>query len=192
MLDYDAVLAPKDDTKPFYEGPYAIITIDTSGEYSQKRIDSVLNELTTMFSEDARYFPLGDYMTDLKANSPSYDRNEKIISVLNTLTQQGDTFKKNLILFKFYDRGLITMYCYAPDSSFDGVLDTFVSMARSISTDDVQAHLPKENLKMADLEHREGYESESNRGSWMNFLIWMIAALIVVFIVVRMIRRKKN
>ncbi len=191
MLDYDAVVAPAGQS-PFHSGPYAIVTVDTSGEFSQKRIDSVINELSRMFHKDAKYFPIGDYMANLQAETPSYDADAKIISVLNTITQQGESFKKNLILFKFYERGVVTLYCYTPDSLYDQTVNTFIEMARSISTDNVMAHLPQEEVRVADLEDRE-LGGESNSGfSWLLAAVLVIAGILLLLLAVRLMKRQST
>ncbi len=182
---YDAVFAPKTND-PFYNGEYLFLTYDKIGQLSDKQIDSVLATMTKLFGEDLKYFPVANYLTDLKSNAPNYDKEKKIVSVLNDVSQKAESFKKNLLMFKFYNRGIAKFFFYSPDSLFETSKNDFYDMVNTFSDENVDAALPKENVKIADIETGTDSDDGSSNGSKVAIFV---AIAVVLFIVIK--KRKK-
>lgn len=180
---YDAVFAPKSN-EPFYHGNYLIITYEIKNELDDGQIDSVLNEISRVFGNDLKYFPAADYLTDLKSNTPVYDKDQKVAFVVNDLTQKDESFKKNLLFYKFYHRGIAKFYFYSPDSLFQESKPIFEKIISSFSGKNIEEALPEEHLKVADIETPD--EDDNSNSSW----IPIMCALIVVILVVA--RKKKK
>ncbi len=179
-LDYDAVFAAK-GTPDFFSGEYLILTVDTVGELKDWQIDSVLIELVRSFGRKVKYNTVADFLTNPEPNVPSYDTLTKTVVILNDVAELSQTFRKNLLMMKFYDRGVATFYFYSPDSLFKASKPLFELIAASLSTKDIDDALPKESLKVADL--------DSRRGSQQSKKIYLIIGAALVLIVLVVIRR---
>jgi len=186
VLDYEAAFAFK-DAPHFFSGDYLILTVDTVGELKDWQIDSVLIELVRSFGRKVRHSPTADYLANLEPNLPNYDTLTKTVTILNEVTEQ-QVLKKSLLMMKFYERGVATFYFYSPDSLFETSKYLFEQIVASLSTENVEDVLPKEQLKVADLEDPEGVHEDENKKSKKIYLY--IGAALVLLIVV-LIRRLK-
>lgn len=193
LYNYDAVFAPK-GVEPFFSEAYVIISIDTVGTLSETQIDSVLTDLGRKFGKGIKYFPVGDFITNVESESPTYDRDKKIASVITTLSQGQAGEKINLIMMKFFDQGIANFYCFAPDSLFESSKSTFENIINSFGTENYEAKIPKENVKVADIDpdkiHKE-YEDDDNN-SLLGLPTGTFIALLVVFIIIIARKRKKK
>ncbi len=180
---YDAVFAPKSND-PFHNGNYLTITYEIRNELNDDQIDSVLNEMSRVFGNDVKYFPAADYLTNLNSNTPVYDKDQKVAYVINDVTQKSELFKKNLLFYKFYHRGIAKFYFYSPDSLFQKSKPIFENIISSFSSENIEEALPKEDVKIADIDTPK--EDDSSNSSWIAIFI----ALIVVIIAVA--RKKKK
>lgn len=186
VLDYEAAFAFK-DAPHFFSGDYLILTVDTVGELRDWQIDSVLIELIRSFGSKVRHSPTGDFLANLEPNLPNYDTLTKTVTILNEVAEQ-QVPKKSLLMMKFYERGVATFYFYSPDSLFETSKYLFEQIVASLSTENVEDALPKEQLKVADLEDPEGVHEDENKKSKKIYLY--VGAALVLLIVV-LIRRLK-
>ena len=187
ILDYDAAFAMK-DAPYFYSGDYLILTVDTLGELSDKQIDSVLNELSRSFGAEVSYDPVADFLTDLPSNTLGYDPETRTVTILNEITEQQQLLKKNLLMMKFYNRGIATFYFYSPDSLFETSKSLFEQIVASFSTENVEEALPKEHLKVADLEDAEGVYGDESKKSKKVYLYIGAALVLLIVVLIRRLR----
>ena len=187
VLDYEAAFAFK-DAPHFFSSDYLILTVDTVGELKEWQIDSVLIELVRSFGRRVRHSPTADYLANPEPNLPNYDTLTKTVTILNEVAERQQVLKKNLLMIKFYERGIATFYFYSPDSLFETSKSLFEQIVTSFSTENVEDALPKEQLKVADLEDAEGVNEDDNKKSKKIYLY--IGAALVLLIVI-LIRRLK-
>jgi len=188
IFDYEAVFAMK-DAPQFYSSDYLILTIDTVGELNEGQIDSVLNELSRSFGKKVKYFPVSDFVADLKSNTPSYDPETKTVTILNEIMNENQPLKKNLLMLKFYERGIATFYFYSPDSLFEASKSLFEQIAASFSTKNINALLPKEQLKLADL--KDVVQKENSDKKSKNFYLYFgVALVLIILVVIRRLKRR--
>ncbi len=194
-LDYEAAFCPL-VYDPFWSGPYFICSIDTVGDLSDKQIDSVLNNLSRSFGVGIKYFPVADFMTDLKSNAPSYDSDKKVITIINDIYEKQELLKRHLYAMKFYEKGIATFYFYAPDSIFDSSTKTFNDVLHSFTSGDIDSILPKEKLEVADIDvddiDKESIEVDGDNSTNTGTNVAVFAGLIVVLIIVLRRFKKKN
>lgn len=193
-LDYEAAFAPADQA-PFYAGPYFIMTVDTvAGGYTEAQIDSVLGDMATKFGRKVRYFPVANLLADMKSNAPSYDRESKTITVINDIVEQEKLLKKHLLVMKFFDRGKATFYFYAPDSLFGRAQPIFNRVLESFHAGDAESMLPKENLRVADIDvSGEGDEPAAGTGGGSApAIILALGVVLAAVIILVIVRRKKT
>jgi hypothetical protein len=186
VLDYEAAFAFK-DAPHFFSGDYLILTVDTVGELKDWQIDSVLIELVRSFGRRVRHSPTADYLANPEPNLSNYDTLTKTVTILNEVAEQ-QILKKSLLMMKFYEQGVATFYFYSPDSLFETSKYLFEQIVASLSTENVEDALPKEQLKVADLEDPEGVHEDENKKSKKIYLY--VGAALVLLIVV-LIRRLK-
>ncbi len=189
LYDYDAVFAPK-QSNPFYNGTYFIMSVEKVGNLSDKQIDSVLNELSQTFGKGIKYFPVANFLADIKTDSPNYDKKTKTITIYNKIVQNETAIKNSLIIMKFYDFGIATFYCYALGDAFETEKEIFSQIAASVSTEDIQSKIPKEQVKIAKIDPNKKSLGNSDDDS-SNTVIY-ISLGIVLFIILLRKKIKKN
>ncbi|MFQ5453641.1 MAG: hypothetical protein ACE5D6_05590 [Candidatus Zixiibacteriota bacterium] len=191
MFDYDVVLAPS-YSEPFFTNEYLILHVEKIKDFSSQQIDSVLKSLSQTFGEGIKYFPVADFMADLKSDAPNYDRNNKVVTILNEIVQNQQVVKKNLIMMKFYDDGIASFYFYSPDSLFEQSKKIFQNIVNSFSTENVEQMLPKENLKVADLKKSSDTGDDFSFGDSSRKTFILSIAVLVLFTVIIILRRKRK
>ena len=189
LYDYDAVFAPV-ESAPYYNGSYFIMSIEKVGKLSDKQIDSVLSDLSQSFGEGIKYFPVSNFMADIKTDAPNYDKESKTVTMYNKIVQNESSIKNSLIIMKFYEFGIATFYCYAMGDAFDTDKEIFSNVVASLNTENINAKLPKEKVEVADIDDtKKSYLDEDDDDS--NVAIY-ISLGVVLFIVLLRKKRKKN
>ncbi len=190
VLDYDAVFAPSNSI-PFFTGNYLILTVDTVGELTQTQIDSVLNQMRETFGRDIKYYPVADFLSDLKSNAPSYDADKKLTTVVSDIIQQGQVTKKLMYMTKFYERGLATFYFYSPDSLFDQSKDIFKDILQSFSTEDIEAAAGQQEVRVADIDSEETTVNKGDEDS-LPIVLYIVPISILIVIIIIAARKKRG
>jgi len=187
-FQYEAVFADR-DAIPFHNGNYLILTLEKIGNQSNKQIDSILTDLDSVFNEGNKYFPVGNLMTDLKTNSPYYDRPNKTITVLADIIENNLIVKKNIWIKKFYEQGIANFYFYCPDSVFEASKPLFNEILNSFYTDNIEDAMPQEKLELADIKNEK--ESTIGKESAIPVAV-IVAVIIVVIIALKKLKNRKN
>ncbi len=188
MYNYDAVLAPS-SSSPFFDTDYLIITLETVGELAEYQIDSILGEFKQDYSRGITYLPFNTMLADIKTSRPAYDTVSQTLSLLNDIYQGQDALKKNLIVMKFYEQGIATFYFFSPDTTFEDSKKTFEDIMASFSTENVKDALPRQSVKVADIDtDEEGRLRES--GSKVTF--YLSIAILILLIIVIFVRMKRK
>ncbi len=183
-LNYEAVFAPK-SSSPFFATDYFILTVDTLEWLYDYQIDSVVDEMIKTFGKDMEYFPSWDHPTDLKSNTPVYDKNNKILTVINDVVAGDRIVKKNMMVKKFHDKGVANFYFYAPDSTFEKSKTIFQGIVNSFSTENVNQAVPKEEGQVSD-------PTDKDKLNFRQMLIPIGAAFIILLILLARIRKSKT
>jgi len=184
-LGYEAAFAAKENS-PFFDGNYLILAVDTVGNLNDDQIDSVLEELRKVFNEEVQYYPVGDLQANLKSNTPYYDKEKKVAIILNDVTQRAESFRKNLLFYKFYDRGVAKFYFYTPDSLLEQSRPVFEQMVASMSTEDIESKLPGDEVEITNV------DGSSSEGSSTSKQVLPVAVLVAIFIVIMVARKKRR
>ena len=121
-------------------------------------------------------------MEELKTDAPVYDPESKIIAVVTDIAEDVEVIKKSLLVMKFYERGIANFYFYAPDPLFEQSKPVFAAIIGSFSTENLEAAVPREDLKVADLEATK--KRDDSR------LIWPVVILILVVATTILIRKR--
>ena len=183
ILNYEALFTPVEGGR-FADGVYLLLTIDTIGELSTFQVDSVLKDLSETFGEGLKYAPMNDYLTSMKSDAPVYDAENRTVAVLTNISEQDVLVKKNLMVMKFYENGIANFYFYAPDTLYEKSKPVFASIISSFSTENLEAALPKEGLKVVDLEAR--------RKSKIKYGFPVSVFVVVMIVVIVAVRRRRS
>ena len=160
-LAYEAVFATKDSPAVF-EGTYVILTVDTSGALDQSRIDSAIGVIVESFGRNLAELPLASFATDLS---------EAVVAP-----------RKNILVQKFYDRGIANFYFYVPDSLLSEGLGSLSEILASFSTETTRTDTTP--VKVADLESRQSSDST-------NYVV-MYGGLIVILLCLVLVRIRQR
>jgi hypothetical protein len=187
LYNYDAAFAP-DSSDPFFSGEYLIVYVDTVGQLSDKQIDSTLDKMSETFGTGIKYFPVGDFLTNVKSKEPNYDKDRKLVSVVTDITSNDGSVKKNLIMMKFYDKGIASFYFYAPEKMFDAAKTKFEEMVDSFGSGDIAKALPKESVKVANIKTEES----GQLGSKIPIIVTIAGVIILIILIIVIVTRKKR
>jgi hypothetical protein len=186
-FDYDAVLGV-DGFLPFHNGPYVVISVDTNATSTPEGIDSIVSDFATMYKAAASQQPTAAFIESAQVDRPNYDPETGLLSVVtNTGSLDGDTVT-TLWALKFYDRGEVDFFCYAPDSLYEAYRDQFRDILLSFTTENLGALSGAKSLKLAEIDttiHGPGSGTTS-------FLPWIILVVVLVVIVIVISRRRKR
>ncbi|MCK4631616.1 MAG: hypothetical protein KAT79_00025 [candidate division Zixibacteria bacterium] len=183
-MSYEAAFTVN-DLVPFYTSTYLILDVDTAGNFSNEQVDSVLNVLAATFGKKTQYAPVSDLILNLKSNTPTYDAEQRVVTIVNDVNIPDQAPKKNLLIMKFYDRGIASFYFYSPDSLFQNSREMFLRVANSLSTENIEAALPKEELKIVDV------ASEQEESSSIGIYSALGCSVAVILIIVAARRRRR-
>ncbi len=183
VLRYEAVFSPH-ESGHFADDVYLILTVDPVGELSESQIDSLLKRLGGVFGEGLKYFPVGDFMTDLKSNTPVYDPKTRTVSIVTEITEKQNILKKCFLVIKFYEYGIVNFYFYSPEELFEQSRELFTDIVASFSIENLEDALSKEDVKVADL------ETKQSRGQ--SRILWLLVVLAIVIIAFGVMRRRRK
>jgi hypothetical protein len=139
VFKYEAVFAPS-ESEMFAADAYLVITFDSTGQLSKAESDSVLESIGESYSTAVYDAPIVELMSDLVPGKPKMNRAEKTVSILYDMAYRPEAMKRLWLYMKLNDRGLISLYFYSPDSTFESNKPIFDQIVTSLSF---------ENLKQA-------------------------------------------
>ena len=150
VFDYEAVFAPTSSIF-FSEDAYVVVTFDSTGLLTQREADSVLNEISESYSDVVDDAPIVQLMSDLVPGKPVISRAEKAISVLSQMAYRPDAMKKLWLYMRLNDRGLISLYFYSPDSTYQRNKPTFDGVVSTLSFANLKEAAGQEALTFTDV-----------------------------------------
>lgn len=181
---YEAVLAIE-DFSPFFAGPYVMLSLDTVGTLSDDQIDSVVVHLAGDFEEKIYHMPTAEFLSEWRPNRPNYDQDSKIASFCTEVPGQGDHVMMNLIMMRFYEKGIASFFFYAPDTLYDAQVTVFQDIVNSISTDNYKQDAPKNEVEIADI------DTDNDSSSAVPIVIWAALGTILIVLIARLRRKKR-
>ncbi|MEE9443417.1 MAG: hypothetical protein V3V99_12200 [candidate division Zixibacteria bacterium] len=201
--NYEAVFAPK--TSPYLDDAYVVIAFDSIGTLSKQEADSLLKDISNTYKQDIYKSRVVDQMSDLIPGQPRLDLNDKSITVISEMAYRPEAMKKLMMHMKLNDIGMVTLYCYSPDSTFESDKAIFDSVIASLSFENLKEAAAQEELKFTDVGKYDSLDNPSSSLSEeeaaepvMRFKNWMLAGVIVIIAIgliwnfVILPRRKKS
>jgi hypothetical protein len=145
VYNYEAVFAPE-SSMVFAEEAYLVVTFDSTGPMTQKQSDSVLQNIAESYSTDVFDAPIVQLMSDLTPGQPKMNRAERTVSILSEMAYRPEAMKKLWLYMKLNDRGLISLYFYSPDSSYQANKPIFDKVLKSLSFKNLKEAAAQENV----------------------------------------------
>jgi hypothetical protein len=187
-LDYEAVFADS-SSRPFFEGSYVILTLDTVAEMSQLYIDSTLRDLEQTFNRSFTYTPVADFLANPETNILNYDDEKRLVTILNDIVRDGQVIKKNLMMMQFYEKGMASFYLYSPDSLYEQARGLLHDMVTSFSTENIEAAAESPIVRVADAAPKqETVQPDDSEDSSKIYLIVGVALAMILFVVIRRLK----
>jgi len=182
-LTYEAVFSPEEGLR-FTDVAYVILTLDTIGDVSTIGKDSLLKYAAGALGERPQDIREADLMTNLESTAPVFDPVRKTVSIFTDVSEPGEAGKKNLLVLKFYNRGIASFYCYAPDSLFAESKPVFAAIVNSFTTENLETTVAGKDVKVADLKSRTKKR--------ISPVVWGVAAIMAIVIIAVLVRKRKR
>lgn len=179
---YEAVFADS-AFEPFLNGVYLVIDLDSSGDISAAKMDSLRDEFIQMFGGHSKTAPAENFMAALVRDTPTVSTDGRLVAVEMDVTEPGQAKRTSVAAVKVYEHGAVNFYFYAPDSLMSTARPAFQTIVASFTTD-IEAAKPREAVKVADADKVSG---EGSRRSLI-----LIGSGVVVIIIVAMVMRRKR
>jgi hypothetical protein len=189
VLDYEVVFSDTTGA-PFPMGEYFLVAIEKGVEPNERQIDSVLTMIFGSFGRRMRYAPVTDFVTNLKSNTPSYSRDDKVASVIADVVQPDGSAKRHLMMIKIYDQGIVSLFYYAPDSLFEAGVEKMKDVMGSFSTEDLDAAAARDKPKITSARPSEKPERQSKDKPSIPIAVYIGVGVVLMIVLIR--RRKKS
>jgi len=182
-LNYEAAFTSTESGMPF-DDAYFILEVDTVGQLTQEQIDSIVNEVSGPYggydevSPDSFIATAKDYYAQLRSDGLA-------LALVTDLTEESGEPLKNLFALRFYERGMAKFFFFGPGEEFQSYLQSFHEIFSSFSTDNLEAVLKSEPVRIAELEDKSKSSNLSTYGGIGGF-----AVIVVIFVIAR--ARKKR
>ncbi len=158
-----SVVISEESGQPYFSNAYLFISAYPIGEFSGREIDSILKVMSDSYESQYIKGSLADTVRRFRPGQPVYDEKQKVIAVFDHITG-AVTDKVLLELRKFYEKGVVIFYCYAPIQKFDSVRPKFLSILNSFSIENLDRFSKSsDSVKIVDLSERQPAEYEDTR-----------------------------
>jgi hypothetical protein len=181
-VDFEAVFSVR-ETTVLFQGQYLILTVDTVGNLTPEQIDSVVAVTADEFGLPVKEVSSESFLAASSRDSIQYDRASGILAVETEVPGDNTGSRINLLVVKFYERGIANFYFYAPLTEFSLGLPAYREMVASFSTENIGAALGSDPVRVADT------DGETNVGKYL--LVFFGLLMIVTVILVVRKRAKK-
>lgn len=191
LFDYDAVLAPA-DADSFFNGDYTFITLEKYDSLASSDIEHRLSELSRNFHKKINYTSSKNFLNELKDDIPSYNKNQNIVAVMTVIKHYQNNII-NLLILKFFDDGVVYFYNFSPEKDYPKSFEIFKNMINSFSTKNFDDLLPKEDVKIADIDIKESTDDvDFDDEDSDNTMFYIIPVLLLFILIIARKRKSKK
>lgn len=187
--DYEAVFAPKEVT-PWFTDAYLVLTVDTLQGLNSAQADSIVRATADALGQPLQMRDGANLYADMVPRQLYYDAATRTaVALQKRAASDAEREKTALFVLRFFDKGIANFYFYTPDSTYDRNVQVLAGIVASLSTENIEAAMPKETLKVASADKIKSRSEESSEPS-----IWILAAgilLILMAVAVFVVRRRQ-
>jgi len=181
-IDFEAVFSVK-ETMVLFQGQYLILTVDTIGSLRPEQIDSVVAVTADEFKRPVKEVSSDAILTASCRDSILFDRTSGLLAIETEVPGDSTGPRINLLVVKFYQRGIANFYFYAPSAEFSLGLPGYRQMVTSFSTENLEAALGRDSVKVA--------VAKGETGVTRKYLV-MFAGLLVIALAILIARVKRT
>lgn len=185
--NYEVVYAP--ESSPYLDDAYIVVAFDSTGELSEQEADSLLNDISNSYRQDIYKSEAVDYMSDLIPGRPRVDLQNNSITVISEMAYRPEAMIKLLMYMKLNKVGMITFYCYSPDSTFEKDRPIFDSVIASLSFENLKDAAAQEELQFTNVGNSDNPDNSSSfiseeeaAGPIIQFKNWILGIVIVIIV----------
>ncbi len=161
---YEAVFAPV-ESKLFIDDAYLVVTYDSTGPLTDRASDSILDNIARSYRTDTSPAPVAGQTADLVPGRPVIDRARKAVTVLSEIGLGPETGRMLRLYMRLNKTGLISLYCYGPDSTFSKYRPTFDGIIASLSFENLREAAGPQTVVMTDVSGDKAAASEGGQGA---------------------------
>lgn len=211
VFDYEGVFAPS-TSRPFAADAYLVVTFEATGTLTGAQADSILNGIAVSYADVVYDAPVVQLMSDLVPGKPKINRRERVVSVLSDMAFRPGAMKKLWQYMRLNDQGLISLFFYSPDSTYERNKPVFDEIVGSLSFENLKEAAQQEPLVFTEIggdsvssadsarsELADAEEVEAARGitNIKNILLFAVIIIVVFgliwnFIIVPRLRKKRT
>jgi hypothetical protein len=180
-VDFEAVFSVR-ETMVLFQGQYLILTVDTLGALTPEQIDSVVAVTSEEFKHPVKEVSSDAFMTGSCGDSILFDRGNGLLAVETAVQGNEASSRVNLLVMKFYPRGIANFYFYSPETEFAAALTDYRDMVMSFSTENLDQALGRDSVKIAEPKGEREIASK---------YIFMFAGLVVIILAILVVRAKR-
>ena len=158
--EYDVMLTPL-NVKPFYARGYLIISSDLTGDTDHETAEKTAELMNKYFDRGLNVADSAGVMNRKQLVRPTYDRKTRTITQLSQIFVAGSAQTMTLYL-KYYDKGVVTLAFYNPDSVYNDYRSDILAIAASFSSEDLDEAAETETLNVVEIEIDSLEESASD------------------------------
>jgi len=181
-VDFEAVFSVK-ETLVLFQGQYLILTVDTIGSLTPQQIDSVVVATATEFKRPVREVSSEAFLVASSRDSLLFDRTNGLLAAETEVPGDNIGTRTNLLVMKFYERGIANFYFYAPSAEYSLGLPDYRQMVMSFSSENLEEALGRDSVKIAD--------SDGKANVTGKYLV-MFAGLFVIALAILIARVKRT
>jgi phosphotransferase system glucose/maltose/N-acetylglucosamine-specific IIC component len=181
-VDFEAVFSVK-ETMVLFQGQYMILTVDTVGSLTSLQIDSVVTSTAAEFKRPVKEVSSEEFLVGSCRDSLLFDRANGLLAAETEVPGDKTGTRTNLLVMKFYERGIANFYFYAPSAEYPLGLPNYRQMVMSFSTENLEEALGRDSVKVAD---SDGKTNVTGR-----YFI-MLIGLFVIALAILVARRKRT
>jgi len=150
VYHYEAVFAPA-TSKLFIDDAYLVVTFDSTGPLTDRAPDSILDHIARSYMTDISQTPAAGQMSDLAPGRPVIDRVHKAVTVLSEVALRPESRRMLRLYMRLNNIGLVSLYCYNPDSSVTKDRPTFDSIIASLSFENLREAAGSQKVVLTDV-----------------------------------------
>lgn len=176
-LAYEAVFMDR-AAPSFFEGDYLILTVDTVGELTQQQIDSALAALAEDLGREIAEVTPDEFMADTSGAILTYDRENQAVATVSDVVVGQVRPKKNILVMKFYNKGVANFYFYSAEGDFARALPLYKQIFATFTTESRQRTGGPEEIKV--------YDPDARGVNTTLFVIiggFLVAAVVIIIII---------
>ena len=148
--EYDVMITPL-RVLPFYAQGYLIISSDLTGDTDHETAEKTAELIDEYFNRSLNMADSAGVMNRKQLVRPTYDRKTRTITQVSQILVAGSAQTMSFYL-KYYDKGVVTLAFYTPDSVYNDYRSDIIAIAASFGSENLDQAAETESLNVVEVE----------------------------------------